>query len=240
MLILVSLWVTRSGSAPRSAWLRATSVFPRQHELEVAPAPGESPVLVGLRGRHQLLEARPCVVEMRNRLVQARTRQIGELREEASERFGRRAGLERRTHRVATARALDEMEGAPPLTVRVDEGEQAVARRHQSQRAAIGVARAFAQQHRTLVRSDARHVLHHPRRLAEDPGVDALLDPARAATLVLALDEQRLVDPAAAVGSRRKPAPRQRERLRHLPPARQCGGVGLRERRLAATHARSS
>ncbi len=69
----------------------------RPDEVELGPAAGQPPPLVTLRRREQRLEARPRVVEARNRLVQTRAGEVGQLRLEVAEGLCQPPGRRRRS-----------------------------------------------------------------------------------------------------------------------------------------------
>ena len=100
------------------------------------------------------------VVEVRDRLVQAFSRQVGEQGLEGTEGLGGGLGLGGRAHHVVPGRAFDEIVATPAFASLVDMPGFALMRRGEPEGATMGVGRPGGAQFGMSMGADPCHVLH--------------------------------------------------------------------------------
>jgi hypothetical protein len=162
-----------------------------------------------VRGRRPLEGDEPPggVVEVRDRLVQRRSRQVRDLAKEVAEGSRRRPGLRRVLRTLGRPRALDPDEESPDLAVRIPVVGGAVPRRDQPQPATLGLRHRYAGETGGHVVRQAHHVLHHLLRLAEDEAVDVLEQEPAEAPGAVPRRQPGVVDVAPGLGLERDETP---------------------------------
>ena len=137
-----------------------------QGEVDLRPGQPGAIGRVGLDGLFQGGKTLGRVVEIGNRVVQSRRRQVGQQALEPPERLGRLVGLLRRFHGVIGPGALDEDVSPPAFALGIDMEHPPVAGRHERERPPrdIGLAGQLGAE----VIGHALDVLHQPHGVLED------------------------------------------------------------------------
>ena len=122
-------------------------------------------------------------MKIRDRVVQSRRRQPGQLLLEASEGSPSLEGLFRRFHCIVRARPLNKTVCAPMVACRIHVPSAPVPRRNQPQRAPAPIR--LIGNNRSQVRRHPLHVLHQGFRVFEDVVIDPLQDVAKRRASIL-------------------------------------------------------
>src|ERR1700733_7590064 len=152
---------------------------------------------VGLDGALERGESPGRVVKIRNGIEQTRRRKICEHLLELTEGLGRLKRLFRRTDRVITAGVLNKLVGSPIIPFGVGVPRTTVARRDESEHAAISIWLSIDLL--AEMRRDALNIFHDRDGVFEDVVVDTLDDVAQRLAGIAKGNAIGIVDVTAAI-----------------------------------------